>query len=243
MGDDFIKAGQLGSSRHISAAGKAMSDTQRATQDAVATALDKGYTTAAGITSNDLNRQLQAGQTAGTLANSEQQNLGALGQIAGNLDSVDTRNNLDVGTAQMNLGKGTQAAGLTEAAAYEAAGRGQMGEEQKNLDLAYNDFADQKNYNRENVDWMSNIPKGQPSYGGTIYEDKNAPLSGAQYGPSGLAQVAGGLSLANALTKAKGGYIDAEEAMPARPRRAVGYSDAPNRRPPPIRIPRRREYA
>jgi hypothetical protein len=261
MGDDFIRTGQLSSTRHQAAAGKAMSDTARATDDAVATALDKGYTTAAGIANNDLNRQLQAGQTAGaitnaeqqnigalgqtagTLANNEQQNLGALGQIAGNLNSVDTRNDLDTGTAQLNLGKATQAAGLTASAAEEAVGRGQMGEEQKNLDLAYGDFKDQRDYQRGNVDFMSGLTRGQPNAGGTVYTNSNAPLPGAQYGPSTMATVAGGLSLANAFTKAKGGYIDAADApRPARP--PARYMDAPSRRPPPIRVPRRqREFA
>lgn len=238
MGDDFIRSGQLGSSRHMSAAGKAMSDTQEAVSNAQNQALHQGYVTALGSAQNDMNRYAQVGATQGNLTLGEQQNTGALGQMAGNLDSVDTRNALDTANAQVSLGKSTQAAGLTGAAALETVGRGRMGEEQKNLDTAYQDFKDQREYPRNNVDWMAGLTKGQPNMGGSVYTDSNAPLPGSSYGPSGLAQIAGGVSLANAFGKAKGGYIDATEAEEA------GVLHKIKRRPPPIRVPRRqREYA
>lgn len=258
MGDDFIRAGQLGSSRHMSAAGKAMSDTQQAVSDAQSAALNQGYQTALGAAQNDANRFLQLGQAqgnladaqadnqfqAGTLTSNVAQGQAGLGQMAGNFNSIDTRNALDTAAGQTALGKATQSAGLTEAAAQEAVGRGKMAETQKNLDLAYQDWAGQRDYPRETLDWMATLTKGQPNMGGTVYSDSNAPLSGAQYGPSGLSQLAGGLSLASDLSnlfKAKGGYIDADEAVapPRRRREPRGYADAPRRRPPPMKIPRR----
>jgi len=240
MGDDFIRSGQLNSTRHQAAAGKAMADTQRAVTDATSQALNTGYTTALGAAQNDLSRYASVGQTQGNLTNAEQQNQANIGQMAGNFNSVDTRNALDTASGYLTAGKSTQAAGLTEAAAQEAVGRGQMGEEQKNLDLAYGDFTDQRDYDRNQTAWQADLLKGQPSMGGTVYTSENKPLPGAQYGSSGLSQIAGAATGAAALNdlikKAKGGYIST-------PRR--GYESS-GQRPPPIRVPRRqsqREYA
>lgn len=209
LGDDFIRAGSLGGSRQISAAGDAATKMQEAVSNAQSQALNTGYQSAMGAAQNDLSRYASIGQTMG------------------NLTSADAQVDLNAANGYLNLGKATQAAGVTDAAALEAAGRGAMGEQQKNLDLAYQDFQNQTQYPYQMVDWMSGLTRGQPNMGNTVYSDSNAPLPGAQYGPSGLAQIAGGLSLMGSLGnlfKAKGGYIDADEAL------ASGYQSAPRRR-------------
>lgn len=255
VGDDFIRAGQLGSSRQMTAVGNALQSTQQAVSNAQSAALQNGYSTAVGAFQNDANRALQAGQTMGSLTNQQQSNMGALGQMAGNFNSIDSQNALNVGNAQLNLGKATQAAGLTGAAATSAVGDQIAGKQQQNLDLAYQDFQNQANYDRNNTDWMATLTRGQPSMGGSVYTSSNAPLPGSQYQPSGLAQIAGGLSLMNALGKAKGGAVTKAEARAkgvpvggalsgvARPPKAApaphgGALATLSRRPPPVRIPR-----
>jgi len=234
LGDDFIKAGSLGGTRHMDVAGRAAENTTRAVTDAQAQYMDRGYQTALGAAQNDLARYGQLGQTAGQLALGqqqnltnigqtqgqltlgEQQNMGSLGQMAGNFSSIDSRNMMDQATQYGALGTAAQRAGLTGAAALEGIGNAQRGIDQSHLDLQYQDFVNQRDYAKNNVDWMRGLTTGMPNMGGTVYESSNAPLPGATYGPSGLGQIVGGLSLANnigSIFKADGGYIDAEEVM------------------------------
>lgn len=203
VGDMFTKAGQVGGTRHIGAVGRALRDTQGEISAAQGQALAGGYNTAATQFQGDANRQLQAGQAQG-----------ALGQIAGNFNSIDTRNNIDTAAGQMALGKATQTAGLTDAQALEAVGRDKMGEEQKNYDLAYKDFIDQRDYAKSNVDWSHSIAQGLPTLGSTTYKSESMPATNSMaMGPSALGQVAQGISLLN-MFKNEGGYVDA----PAAPR-------------------------
>jgi hypothetical protein len=216
LGDDFIKAGSLGGTRHMDAAGRAATTMTQAVTDAQGQLLNQGYQTALGAAQNDLARQAQIGQTMGQLTLGEQQNMGSLGQMAGNFSSIDTRNMLDQAQAYGSLGTAAQRAGLTGAAALEGIGNAQRGIDQQNLDLAYSDFVDQRDYARNNVDWLRSLTTGMPNMGSTVYESKNEPLPNAGYGPSGLQQIVGGMSLMNnlgQLFKADGGYIDADEVI------------------------------
>lgn len=246
LGDDFIKAGALGGTRHMDAAGRAATTMTRAVTDAQGNLLNQGYQTALGAAQNDLARmgtlgQAQGqlalgqqsnltniGQTQGQLTLGEQQNMGSLGQMAGNFSSIDTRNMMDQATAYGALGKAAQQAGLTGAAALEGIGNTQRGIDQSHLDLAYQDFQNQKNHPYNMVNFMRQQTTGMPNMGGTIYNTTNAPLDKDQYGPSGLSQIVGGLSLASNLGnifKRDGGYIDADEVI-AEASRIADYETA-----------------
>lgn len=231
LGDDFIRAGGMGGTRHMGVAGKAATDMTNAVTDAQGQLLNQGYQTALGAAQNDLARYADIGQAQGNLTLGQQQNMGALAQMAGNFSSIDTRNKMDQATNYASLGKAAQQAGLTGAAAVESVGNTQRGLQQANLDLAYQDFQNQKNYPYQMTDWMRGQTTGMPNMGGTVYTDSNAPLSGSTYGPSGLGQIVGGLSLMNSfgsLFKADGGYVDADELPSPKRRRKHqnhGYHD------------------
>lgn len=62
---------------------------------------------------------------------------------------------------QAALASQKQSMGLKDAAALEAIGQAQQGQTQKGLDLAYQDFVEQRDYPKENVNWINNILYGQ----------------------------------------------------------------------------------
>lgn len=186
IGDQFIRAGQgVGSSRQQMEVGRALRDTQESTLAAQSQALERGYGQAAEIFGQD---QSRLSGLAGVS--------GQLGQLAGNMTSVDAGNRLRTGQAMQGLGSAEQTAGLTGAAALEGIGQQQQRLDQANLDLAYGDFQAQRDFPQQQVGFLSNMVRGVPySTSSTSSQTGFAPA----YGPSGLSQVAGALSLAGAF--------------------------------------------
>lgn len=105
---------------------------------------------------------------------------------AAQLFNADQDRLLKAGTTYGALAGQDQAYGLKDAAALQAIGEAQQGQGQKNLDLAYQNFVQQRDYPREQVNWLSNIIKGTSLPSGST-------TTGQQLVPqtSPLAQVAG----------------------------------------------------
>lgn len=78
VGDSFVKAGQFGGSRMGEFGARALRDTQEAVLGEQSKALQGGFNTALGASQGELNRQLQLGETAGSLSNSGLSSLGNL---------------------------------------------------------------------------------------------------------------------------------------------------------------------
>lgn len=115
------------------------------------------------------------------------------------------------GAAQTGqLAQQQQQMGLQDSAALEAAGQAQQGQNQKNLDLGYQDFLEQRDYDKNNTNWIMGLLSGAPQQS-TTTTNSNGPAS--TYQPSGLATIAGGLSLLNGLKFKKGGQIPALTAI------------------------------
>jgi hypothetical protein len=240
LGDDFIRSGQLGSSRQNNAVSKAVTDTQTAITQAQTGALQSGYTQALGASQADLARQLQIGQTQGNLAQSQAANqtsaagaLANIGQIQGNFNSVDTNNALNTGKAMGALGTAYQAAGLQAGTAMDQVGQEQQGQTQKNLDLAYSNWQDQKNYPQVTTDWMAALTRGQPTMGSTQYKSSSDPANGGQTGTSGMGYLTQAIALQNAF-KAKGGQVNHSDVRPAPG--ALSMARKPSQRPRPVAI-------
>lgn len=124
-------------------------------------ALSTGYTTGANIFGQDMQRQGALGDTVGNLALNS-------GQVSGNL----------AGTAQ-NLA-------LRDAASQAAVGEQLQGDQQRSLDLAHSDFAEQRDYPKSQADWLSSIIRGMP-YDQTTNRNEVGPAN--VYQPSGAAQL------------------------------------------------------
>lgn len=124
-------------------------------------ALAAGYESGANIFGADASRQGALAGTVGNLAINSGQVGGALAEQA-------------------------QQLALRDAAAQEAVGATQQADQQKSLDLAYQDFQNQRDYPKTQVDWLSSIIRGLPSNQITT-ESKNAPSS--VYQPSMISQL------------------------------------------------------
>lgn len=116
---------------------------------------------------------------AGQMFGQDAARMGALAQTAGNLG---------LGSAQVQgaLAETGQNLALRDAAAQAAVGETLQGDEQRSLDLAYQDFERQRDFPRENVDWMSNIIRGTP-HGTTSTTSATGPAE--TYQPSGASQL------------------------------------------------------
>jgi hypothetical protein len=118
-----------------------------------------------------------------------------MGQAAGTLTGTEEANKAALAGVQAGLGQKAQALGLTGAAATEAVGAEQQGMNQKNLDLAYQDFQTQTQYPEQQLGFLSNIVRGLPSGGSTTSGTSSSV--GNTYSASPLASLASaGLSAA-----------------------------------------------
>lgn len=185
LSDQFIRAGQFGSTRQQELAQRGVRDIAENLSSQIGAQLAQGYTTAGQQAQEDLRRTASLGQAAGQLAGTEMQGLGTLAGV------------------QAGLAQKEQALGLQGAAALEAVGAQQQQQAQKNLDLAYQDFLRQTQYPKEQISFLSNIVRGLPSGGGTTSGATTS--SGQTYSPSPLAQLAGAGTSALALSNLLGG--------------------------------------
>ena len=170
VSDQFIRAGQFGSSGMGTFGGRALRDTQEAILANQTSALQSGYTQALGASQADLTRQQGALQQVGELAKMQQ--------------------------------------GLTtaDAAALESVGATQQAQQQKGLDVAYQDFLRQQGYPQEQINNMSATLRGLPA--SATPTTGTSTGSTTQFTPSPLSQVAGAFATYKGLTSAKGGLID-----------------------------------
>jgi hypothetical protein len=170
---NFIKAGAYGSAGQQRAVGQALRDTTGEVQSQALAALSDAYKTGADIYGQEANRNLTAGSTAGQLA----------GQDAGR-------------SLQAGQGLGTLAALRSQLSAQDAAALAQVGQEeqnqtQRNYDTAYGDFQAQRDYPKNQTEWLSNIIRGT-NVGSTTSTTGTGPAS--VYQPSGISQLASVLS-------------------------------------------------
>ena len=185
IGDQFTRAGQFGSSRQQEIAQRGVRDVASDLESNIGKQLAAGYTTAGQQAQTDLARQASIGQAAGALTGTQE-------TAAANLANV-----------QANLGQKQQALGLTGAAALETTGAQQQAMNQKNLDLAYQDFQQQTAYPEQQLGFLSNIVRGLPSGGST--GSQTSTSLGSTYSASPLASLASaGLSAAALSNLMKG---------------------------------------
>jgi hypothetical protein len=84
------------------------------------------------------------------------------------------------------LGGLSQSLGLNNAAALEAIGTTQQTQDQRNLDLAYSDFAGQRDYDRNQIAFLNSAIRGLEIPTST---STSSTQTGMSYTPSGLAQL------------------------------------------------------
>lgn len=130
-----------------------------------------------------------------------------LGQQASALESAQNnamtnygnfqRTQLSAGEGLQGLATARQTAGLTDATAMGSIGETQQGQQQDNLNLAFQDFTNQKNYSTDQLNMLNSLLRGMqvPTSTSTT---STAPATSV--GPSGLqslTQLIGGLASLN----------------------------------------------
>jgi hypothetical protein len=164
---------------------------------------------AAGLEGADLARYGQAGAQMGALGQMQGNLAGAAGtqnlqaaQQMGTLSGQDFSRMLQSGQAMGALGQQTQQMGLQNIAALEAAGAGQQQQTQRSYDQAYQDFLNQREYDRNNIAFLNASVRGLqvPTSTSTT---SNGPAS--VYQPSPLSQFGSALATGYGLNKMFGG--------------------------------------
>lgn len=171
----FVKAGQFGSSAHEREANQA------------------GRDLTTGLQLNSAALRSGAYQNAGSLFGADASRAASVGQTVGSLGAGDASRQIQAAGAYQDLAANRQNLGLQGAAALDTVGKEQQQQQQSNLDLAYGDFQNQNNYNRNQLDWLSSLIRGVP-YSSSTTTSNTGPLPGAQYGPSGGSQAGSVLS-------------------------------------------------
>ena len=138
----FIGGGSFGGSRSGEALGKSMRDLQESTMAQQAQTLERGYT--------------QAGQ----MAQADQARMAQLGQLSGALSNQDYARQLQAGEQLGRQSALQQSLGLNALSAMEGVGQQQQNQQQRSLDLAYQDFLQQRDYPREQIAFLNNAIRG-----------------------------------------------------------------------------------
>jgi len=184
--DQFIAAGQRGSSRAREFSNRAIRDTTNEIAGNQAGALQQAQDAAMTAYGAGQNRKLQSGQQ-----------LGVLGQMQ-------------------------QQLALSGAAGLEAAGTAQQGQTQRNLDLGYQDFQEQRDAPWTNLERLNAAARGLEFPKATT-TSSTGPAS--SYQPSPLAAIAGlgtgAAALYKALGNKRGGYQNYRRGGPVEKSRAL----------------------
>lgn len=137
---------------------------------------------------------------------------GELGRIAGALEEAGAASMYQGAEGLGRMGEASQRMGLTDAAAMEGIGAQQRGLDQASLDVAYNDFLEQRNLPFDRVAFMNQAIRGLPMSTSQTRTDVG-PAS--VYQPSPLSQMVAGYGVYRGLQgdgSAEGGYIEDDYA-------------------------------
>jgi hypothetical protein len=173
-----IRAGAFGGYRSAIQEGVAQRGLGERLSDIEATGRQKAYESAQGQFERDRAASMQA------QAQTEQQRLAAAqyGLSGAGLG-------VQAGSALGQIGATRQGLTLQQAQALQAQGTAQQEQQQRALDLAYQDFLNQREYDKQQLNFMSSIMRGipvQPTQVRTTYDNPN-PL--AQLGGLGIAGI------------------------------------------------------
>lgn len=178
---EAVRSGAYGGYRSAIQEGVAQRGLQNRLADIEATGLQKGYESAQG----QFERDRAASMTA--QAQTEQQRLA--GQQYG---LAGAGLGLQAGMGLGQLGAVRQGLTLQQAQALQQQGTAQQTQEQKGLDIAYQDFLNQRDFDKQQINYLSSIMRGIPVQPQTVQNVYSNPNPYAQFAGLGIA----GLGLA-----------------------------------------------
>ncbi len=147
---------------------------------------------------------------AGQRYEQERARYGELGRIRGALEEAQAGALYRGAEGVAGLGSEAQRMGLTDAAAMAEIGAQTRGMDQRSLDLAYQDFLEQRELPFQRLGFMSDIIRGLPMDRAQTRTDVG-PAD--VYQPSGLSQIVGAYGTYRGLTDAEGGYVDKDDVQ------------------------------
>lgn len=162
INSDFIRAGQYGSTGMMNEVGKSLRDTQESVLAQQAQVLQQGYDSAMSNAGNDMTR------------------FGQIGQTVGNLSNTDSQMQLDANRVAGALGTIAQDARYKDINAIGSVGDRVQDMNQSNLDMAYQDFVNQRDYQANQLGWLNNLIKGYQMPESKSYSE-SAPPAGSSY--------------------------------------------------------------
>lgn len=204
IGDDFIRAGQYGSTRMMGEVGNALRDTNDSMTQQIGTLLSGGFNNAQSAFQTDANRQAGLASTMGSLTNTAASNMANIGQVAGNMANADASTQINAGSKLADMATAGQSMDLKDAAALQAVGNQQQQLNQSNLDMAYGDFQNQTNYPKDQLNWVNNLIKGYQMPQSSTNQTTNQAATNSS---SNLGTITGGLGTLLSAFKAKGGAV------------------------------------
>ena len=86
-------------------------------------------------------------------------------------------------TRQASLGQTVQQLGFQDASMLGTAGGQQQAQTQQNLNLANQDWQNQNNYQKQNIDWLSGVIRGLPSKESTYQSQTQMPTAQSTISP------------------------------------------------------------
>lgn len=202
----FTGAGQFGGTRNAEFTNRAVRDANESILGQQAQALQQGFTQQQSAAMADLQRQQQGLLSESQLAQQstlqdlqrQQQGYGSAAQLAQQSAIQDMNRRmqgLQTGTTsaqqlamadlqrQASLGQLTQQLDAQQAGLLDTAGQSQQAQQQRALDLAYNDFLQQRDYQKNQLGFLSEIVRGLPSTGAKYTSSSAAPSFTSQISP------------------------------------------------------------
>lgn len=170
-------------------------------------AADKGTRDIAeGLSAQNLAALNQGYQTAGTLFGADASRQGSLAGLAGNQATADAGTRLNAAGQMGTLAQLQKQLNLTDVGALQQVGGMQQAQNQGSLDLAHQDFVDQRDYPKSQLAFMQSMIQGLP-YNKNVSSTDVGPANAV--GPSTVQQVGsaatGIAGLIGALGKTQGG--------------------------------------
>ena len=172
-----------------------------------ASALGQLGQTAGQLTAQQAGALGQLGQTAGSLTGQQMSQLGNLGQMqtsagqaqqqyglsaaqaAQQAQAQDYQRQMSALTGVANMAQQNQGMGFADTAALESAGQTIQNQQQKNLSAAQQQYQDELNYPKQQLDWLSTQVRGMAPITPTTTNQTNAS-TGNTYSASPLSQLA-----------------------------------------------------
>lgn len=222
VGDQFVRAGQFGSSRMGEFGSRALRDTQESVLGQQSQALQSGYgqalsaaqaeaqkqaglaSTVGQLSSTDLARMLSGagqlgtlGQQMGALTGQQQQALANIGQQYAGTSAADLTRQQGALAQMSDLAKMQQGLSASDAAALQSIGAEQQQQSQRGLDVAYQDFLNQQQWPQQQINAMSTTLRGlNPAAVPTTSAQSGYST---QFSPSPLSQLASAYFTTKAL--------------------------------------------